>query len=120
MKKYSIDRIRNIVLVGHQSSGKTMLAEAIAFDAGVITRFGQIEDGNTLLDSTPDEIERKISITAGLTFLEIDKTKVNMLDTPGYDDFVGEVLSCLPVVEGGVVVMNADKRGFAGALIRQR
>ncbi len=108
MKKYSIDRIRNIVLVGHQSSGKTMLAEAIAFDAGVITRFGQIEDGNTLLDSTPDEIERKISITAGLTFLEIDKTKVNMLDTPGYDDFVGEVLSCLPVVEGGVVVMNAE------------
>ncbi|MCK4350502.1 MAG: elongation factor G [Candidatus Krumholzibacteria bacterium] len=108
LKKYSIDRIRNIVLVGHQSSGKTMLAEAIAFDAGVITRFGQIEDGNTLLDSTPDEIERKISITAGLTFLEIDKTKVNMLDTPGYDDFVGEVLSCLPVVEGGVVVMNAE------------
>jgi elongation factor G len=108
LKKYSIDRIRNIVLVGHQSSGKTMLAEAIAFDAGVITRFGQIEDGNTLLDSTPDEIERKISITAGLTFLEIDKTKVNMLDTPGYDDFVGEVLSCLPVVEGGVVVMSAE------------
>lgn len=108
MKKYSIDRIRNIVLVGHQSSGKTMLAEAIAFDAGVITRFGQIEDGNTLLDSTPDEIERKISITAGLTFIEIDKTKVNMIDTPGYNDFVGEVLSCLPVVEGGVVVMSAE------------
>ncbi len=108
MKKYSIDKIRNIVLVGHQSSGKTMLAEAIAFDAGVITRLGQIEDGNTLLDSTPDEIERKISITAGLTFAEIDKTKVNVLDTPGYDDFVGEVLSCLPVVEGGVVVMSAD------------
>ena len=108
MKKYSIDRIRNIVLVGHQSSGKTMLAEAIAFDAGVITRFGQVEDGNTLLDSTPDEIERKISITAGLAFVEIDKTKVNMLDTPGYDDFVGEVLSCLPVVEGGVVVMSAE------------
>ena len=108
MKKYSIDRIRNIVLVGHQSSGKTMLAEAIAFDTGVITRFGQVEDGNTLLDSTPDEIERKISITAGLTFVEIDKTKVNLLDTPGYDDFVGGVLSCLPGVEGGVVVMSAE------------
>ncbi len=108
MKKYSIDKIRNIVLVGHQSSGKTMLAESIAFATGVITRLGQIEDGNTLLDSTPDEIERKISITAGFTFAEIDKTKVNLLDTPGYDDFVGEVISCLPVVEGGVVVMSAD------------
>ncbi len=108
MKKYSIDKIRNIVLVGHQSSGKTMLAEAIAFDAGVITRLGQIEDGNTLLDSTQEEIERKISITAGLTFAEIGKTKVNVLDTPGYDDFVGDVISCLPVVEGGIVVMSAD------------
>jgi elongation factor G len=108
LKKYSSDKIRNVALVGHQSSGKTMLAEAIAFDAGVITRLGQIEDGNTLLDSTPDEIERKISITSGLTFVEVDKTKVNLLDTPGYDDFVGEVLSVLPVVEGGIVVMSAD------------
>jgi elongation factor G len=108
LKKYSIDKIRNIVLVGHQSSGKTMLAEAIAFYAGVITRMGQVEDGNTLLDSTPDEIERKVSITAGFTFVETEKTKVNLLDTPGYEDFVGEVISCLPVVEGGIVVMSAD------------
>jgi elongation factor G len=108
LKKYSIDKIRNIILVGHQASGKTMLAEAVLYNAGVITRIGRIEDGNTLLDSTPDEIERKISITAGIAFAEIDKTKVNILDTPGYEDFIGEVLSCLPIVEGGVIVMSAD------------
>ncbi len=108
MKKYSIENIRNVILVGHQSSGKTTLAEAILFNAGVISRIGSIEDGNTLLDFSPDEIDRKISITAGLAFCEISKTKVNMLDTPGYEDFVGEMLACLPVVEGGIVVLSAD------------
>jgi elongation factor G len=108
LKKYSIDRLRNVILVGHQASGKTTLAEALLYNAGVITRIGQIEDGNTMLDSSPDEIERKISITAGIAFAEIEKTKINILDTPGYEDFVGEMLSCLPIAEGGVVVVSAD------------
>lgn len=108
MKKYSIDRIRNITLVGHQASGKTMLAEAILYNAGIVTRIGRVEDGNTLLDSTPDEIERKISITAGIAFAEIEKAKVNIIDTPGYEDFIGELLGCLPIVEGAIVVMSAD------------
>jgi len=108
LKKYAIENLRNVIFVGHQASGKTTLAEAILFNAGVTNRMGRVEDGNTMLDSSPDEIERKISITAGLAFCEIDKHKVNILDTPGYEDFVGEVLSCLPVVEGAVVVLSAD------------
>ncbi len=108
LNKYGIDGIRNVVLVGHQSSGKTMLGEAMLFNAGVVSRIGSIEDGNTMLDSTPDEIERKISITAGLAGFEYDGHKLNILDTPGYEDFVGEVFSCIPVTEGAVMVLNAD------------
>lgn len=108
MKKYGIDKLRNIMLVGHQASGKTTLAEAILYNAGVVSRIGRVEDGNTTMDSSPEEIAKVISITAGIAFCEIAKTKVNILDTPGYEDFVGEVLSCLPVVEGAVVVMSAE------------
>lgn len=114
MKQFSIDNIRNVALVGHQSSGKTTMAEAIIYNAGVINRLGKIEDGNTVLDHSPDEIQRKISISSGLAFCEIDKTKINLLDTPGYADFLGEVMSCLPVVEGALIVMSADSGVEAG------
>ena len=103
-----MDKLRNVILVGHQASGKTTLAEAILFDAGVNSRMGRVEDGTTTMDSSPEEISKVISIDAGVAFCEIAKTKVNILDTPGYEDFVGQVLSCLPVVEGGVVVMSAE------------
>ena len=108
LKKYSIENLRNVVLVGHQSSGKTTLGEAMLFDAGVTNRMGKVEDGNTVLDASPDEIERQISISSGFACFEASKTKVNIMDTPGYEDFVGEVLSCVPVAEGGVVVISAD------------
>jgi elongation factor G len=108
LKKFSIDLIRNITLVGHQSSGKTILGEAILFDTGVTSRIGKIEDGNTVFDSAPDEIERQVSINAGFAWCEHNKTKINLLDTPGYEDFVGEVISSIAVTEGGVVVIAAD------------
>ncbi len=108
MKKFSIDMIRNTVFVGHQSSGKTILGEAMLFDAGVTNRIGKIEDGNTVFDSAADEIERQISISAGLAWFEHDKVKINLLDTPGYEDFVGEVISSITIAEGGVVVISAD------------
>jgi elongation factor G len=114
LKKYGIDKLRNVILVGHQASGKTTLAEAILFNSGVTNRMGRVEDGNTTMDSSPEEIAKVISITAGIAFCEIGKTKVNILDTPGYEDFVGEVLSCLPVVEGAVVVMSAEAGVEAG------
>lgn len=116
LKKYGIDNLRNIVLVGHQSSGKTTLAEAILFDAGVTNRMGRVEDGNTVMDSSPEEISRLISIDSGVAFCEIAKTKVTIIDTPGYEDFVGQVLSALPVVEGAVVVMNAESGVEAGTI----
>ncbi len=108
MKKYDTDKIRNIILAGHQSCGKTMLGEAVLFNAGVTSRMGRIEDGNTVFDASPDEIERQISIVAGLASFEHDKHKINLLDTPGYEDFVGEVMSCIEVVEGGILVISAD------------
>ena len=108
MSKYSIDRIRNIVMVGHQSSGKTMLGEAMLFNSGAINRMGAIEDGNTVLDSTPEEIERQISINAGMAWFEHARAKINLLDAPGYEDFVGELLTSASVVEGAIVVVSAD------------
>jgi elongation factor G len=108
LKKYGMDKLRNVILVGHQASGKTTLAESILFNAGVNSRIGRVEDGSTTMDSSPEEISKVISIDAGVAFCEIAKTKVNILDTPGYEDFVGQVLSCLPVVEGGIVVMSAE------------
>ncbi|MBN1885283.1 MAG: elongation factor G [Candidatus Krumholzibacteriota bacterium] len=108
MKKYGMEDIRNTALVGHQSTGKTTLGEAILFNAGVTNRMGRIEDGNTMLDSTSDEIERKISINAAVAAVEHRKTKINMIDTPGYEDFIGDVVASMRVVESGVIVMSAD------------
>jgi elongation factor G len=116
LKKYGTEKLRNVILVGHQASGKTTLAEAILFNAGVNSRVGKVEDGNTTMDSSPEEISKVISIDAGVAFCEIAKTKVNIIDTPGYEDFVGQVLSCLPVVEGGVVVMSAESGVEAGTV----
>jgi elongation factor G len=108
LKSYPIDQIRNVALLGHQASGKTILGEAALFAGGVTTRIGHIEDGNTVLDHAQDEIERQISIYSSLAWLEHGKTKINIIDTPGYEDFVGEVLGAISVVEGGVVVVSAD------------
>jgi elongation factor G len=116
LKKYGNEKLRNVILVGHQASGKTTLAESILFNAGVNSRAGRVEDGNTTMDSSPEEISKVISIDAGVAFCEIAKTKVNILDTPGYEDFVGQVLACLPVVEGGVIVMSAEAGVEAGTV----
>jgi len=108
VKDYTPDEIRNIALVGHQDTGKTMLAESILFVTGATNRMGRVDDGNTILDTSPEEIERKISIQASLAFAEYKDHKINLIDTPGYDDFVGEVIGALDVVEGAVVVIRAD------------
>jgi elongation factor G len=108
VKEFAPDKIRNIALVGHQDTGKTTLAEAILFDTGVASRMGRIQDGNTMMDTAPEEIERQISIQASLAFVEFDGNKINIIDTPGYEDFVGEVVSALDVVEGAVLVIRGD------------
>jgi elongation factor G len=108
VKEYTPDKIRNIAFVGHQDTGKTSLAEALLFSTGAINRMGRIEDGHTTMDTAPEELERKISIQASLAFCELDNHKINIIDTPGYEDFVGEVMSGLDVVEGAVMVVRGD------------
>ncbi len=106
-KEYPTDKIRNIAFIGHGGSGKTTLSEAMLFTSGASTRFGRVEEGSSISDYHPDEIERKISINASLLHCDWDGTKFNILDTPGYSDFTGEVISSLRVVDIAVVVLKA-------------
>ncbi|MBN1558682.1 elongation factor G [candidate division KSB1 bacterium] len=110
MKEYAPRDIRNISLVSHQSVGKTTLAEAMLHAAGVTNRFGAIDDGTTISDYSPDEIERKISIGATLMQFEWKSSKINLIDLPGYADFFGEVRCGLRVADLAVVLVN----GIAG------
>ena len=101
------DRIRNVALIGHRGSGKTSVAEAILFEAGVVNRLGRVEDGTTLLDYEPDEHEREMSIDAGLASFEHDDRKINLIDTPGEPSFAADTMAALRVVDAAVVVVNA-------------
>jgi len=107
VKDYSPDEIRNIGLVSHQSVGKTSLAEAFLFSAGETNRLGTIDDGTTVSDFRADEIERKISISASLLNFEWKKIKFNLLDIPGYLDFIGEVKCGLRVTDLAIVLLSA-------------
>lgn len=106
-KEYTSDKIRNIALIGHGGSGKTTMSEAMLFTSGTSTRFGRVEDGSTVSDYHPDEIERKISINSSLLHCDWEGYKFNILDTPGYSDFTGEVLSSLRVADIAVVLLKA-------------
>ncbi len=107
MKEYNSDAIRNIAFIGHGGSGKTSLSEAILFQAGEINRIGKIEEGNTTSDFNPNEIERNISITASPLHVEWNNTKINFIDTPGYSDFIGQVISSLHVADVAVSVVKS-------------
>jgi elongation factor G len=107
MKDYTPDNIRNVALIGHGGAGKTSFAEAMLFSAGATNRLGKVEEGNTLSDYHPDEIERQISINTALLFCEWKNTKINILDTPGYSDFTGEVKSACRVADTAFIVVKA-------------
>jgi len=107
MKQYPPSQIRNIILLSHSGAGKTSLAEAMLFTTGAITRLGKVETGNTVSDYDPDEIKRKISISLSLLPCEWQNNKINIIDTPGYSDFIGEVKSAIRVCEGAVIVVSA-------------
>jgi len=107
MKDYSADKIRNIALVGHGSSGKTSLAAAFLFDTGATNRLTKVDKGNTVTDYDPDEIERKISINAAPCFCEWKDHKVNIIDTPGYSNFLWDTRAALRAVDGAAVVVDA-------------
>ena len=107
MKVYDADHIRNVALVGHQGSGKTMLAEAMLLDTGAIKRMGSIEEGTTVSDYHASEKERGMSVFSSLLHVEYGGNKINVIDTHGYPDFVGEVASSLHVVDSALFVINA-------------
>ena len=107
MKDYAANKIRNFALVGHGSSGKTMLSEAMLLKSGEINRLGSIEAGSTVSDYHHDEHDRQISIHSSPLHLEWNETKFNLIDTPGYLDFIGETISSLAVVDAAIIVIHA-------------
>jgi len=114
MKEYTSETVRNLVLVGHGGAGKTSFAEAMLFTAGATTRFGKVEEGNTVSDYHPDEIERRISINSALLFCDWKGVKFNIIDTPGYMDFTGEVKCGLRVTDTAVIMLKAVEGAEVG------
>jgi elongation factor G len=107
MTIYKSDRLRNVVLLGHGGSGKTSVVEAMLFDTGAVNRLGSVDDGTSVSDWDDEEHRRKMSINASPIPCEWQGYKLNMLDTPGYMDFVGEVISSVRVADGAMVVLDS-------------
>ncbi len=107
MKEYSTKEIRNVALVSHSSAGKTILTEAFLHFSGATTRMGKVEEGNTVSDHDEEEIRRVISLYTSIVPVEYKDHKLNILDTPGYTDFVGEMISALSVADSAVILVDA-------------
>ncbi|MDA3870804.1 MAG: elongation factor G [Candidatus Marinimicrobia bacterium] len=107
MKNYSSNEMRNIVIVGHSTSGKTILADSILYSQGVINRIGSITEGTTISDYSKSEIEKQISMSSSLMHFETNELKFNIIDTPGYMDFAGEVISSVHVSDIGILSISA-------------
>ena len=107
MKEYGPESIRNIALIGHGGSGKTSLSEIILYTAGEINRIGNVLEGNTVSDYTSNEIEKQISISTSLMHAEWNGKKINILDTPGYSDFIGDVKSAMKVCDTAVMILKS-------------
>src|SRR5574338_779272 len=107
MKEYTTEFLRNVALVSHGGAGKTMLAEALLHFSGATTRLGKVEDGTTVSDYDEDEIRRKISLYTSVLPLEFRDVKINLLDAPGYTDFVGEVISAISVSDAAVILVDS-------------
>jgi len=120
MKVYQTNEIRNIALIGGAKSGKTTLAEAMLFEGGVISRRGTIEDKNTASDYRPIELERQNSVSASILYTLADNKKINIIDTPGFDDFCGEVISSLRVADTALMVVNGQNGVEVGTEITWR
>ena len=107
MKTYDANDIRNVLLVGHGGAGKTALLEAMLFTSGAITRMGRVEDGNTVSDFEPEEVKKQISVSLAMAPVEWDGVKINVLDAPGYADFIGDVRSAIRAVDAVILVVSA-------------
>ena len=108
MKTYPMDKIRNVALIAPHGVGKTSLADAMLHVTGKVGRRGNVDDGSSVFDYLDEEIERKQTISASLAWTEFDGSKINIIDTPGVDDFRGDVYAALRVVEGVLFVVKAD------------
>ena len=106
MNVYATESIRNVVLLGHGGCGKTSLIESMAFTTGIIKRVRTVTEGGTVSDYDKEEVKRKFSIQSSVIPLEVDGVKVNLLDTPGFFDFSGEVYEALSVADGAIIVIN--------------
>jgi elongation factor G len=120
MKIYETKDIRNIALIGGAKSGKTTLAEDMLFEGGVINRRGSVDDKNTVSDYRPIEIERQNSISSTVLYAEFNGKKINIIDTPGFDDFIGEIVAALRVVDAAVMTVNAQNGVEVGTEIAWR
>ena len=107
MKEYATGQLRNVVLLGHGSAGKTSLVEAMLFASGAINRMGNVEDGTTVADYDDEETRRHISLNLAIIPVEWEGCKINVLDTPGYTDFVGEVKSAVRVADLALILVDA-------------
>jgi len=107
MKEYKIENIRNIGIVAHGGAGKTSLSEAILFNSKTINKLGKVLDGSTVTDYEPDEIERKITLSSSIAFCEWKNNKLNIIDTPGYQNFIADTQGCMRVMDGVVVIVSA-------------
>jgi elongation factor G len=104
---FDIEKIRNIAVIAHGGAGKTSLVEAMLFNSNTTDRLGKVEDGNTITDYEPEEITRKISISSSLAFCSWKGHRINIVDTPGYINFIEDTKGCLSIVDGAVVIISA-------------
>jgi len=116
MKVYTTDKIRNVVLLGHGGSGKTSLTEAMAYLSGITSRMGKVTDGNTVSDFGKEEQKRQFSISTAVVPIEWEGYKINVFDTPGYFDFVGEVEEAVSAAGGAIIVVNGKSGVEVGTL----
>lgn len=107
MANFEVTKIRNVAVIAHGGAGKTSLVEAMLFNAGMTDRLGNVMDGTTVTDYEPEEIDRKITITSALAFCNWDKHRINLIDTPGFINFIEDTKGCLRVVDGAVVIVSA-------------
>ncbi|MDP2921535.1 MAG: elongation factor G [Candidatus Omnitrophota bacterium] len=107
MADHTIKDIRNIALISHAGSGKTSFSEAVVYNAGASNRFGRVDDGTTVSDYSEDEIERKVSISASILSFKYANKRINIIDAPGYADFMGEMLSALNAADSAVLLVDA-------------
>ena len=106
MNVYTTDKIRNVVILGHGGAGKTSLVESMAYLSGITSRLGNVAEGNTVSDFDKEEVKRKFSISTSMIPIIWGDTKINILDTPGYFDFVGEAEEAAAAADAAIIVVN--------------